>query len=134
MGEPARSEPVASRSGTLRNGNKPHVFTPEDRALGALRSAEVRREKAKTHGQRVRERIEKQEKKLVDALMAKAQEGNVQAAQILWSYAYGTPAKVEPDEIDLNVSGDDGPRGVNLGQVLELARRTGVEVDASNPD
>jgi hypothetical protein len=140
MGEPARNEDYATttppKSRILKSGAPAHIFTPEDRAKGARRSAEVRREKAMTHSQRIRARVEKQEKQLVDALVAKAKEGNVQALQMLWSYAYGLPAKVEPDQLDVSVSSDDGPRGVNLAQVLELAQRTGVDakVDASNPD
>jgi hypothetical protein len=137
LAETVHASTTAPHTRTLKNGAPVHVFTPEDRLKGAQRSAEVRRERAKSHGQRVRERIEKQEKALVDALVSKAKEGNVQALQTLWAYAYGTPAKVEPDQMDLNVSSDDGPRGTSLGELNALASKLGIEANgksgASNP-
>lgn len=124
----AQSQPAVPQSGTLKNGNKAHVFTPEERRKGALRAAETRRERAKTHGQRVREQIERHEKEMVRALVAKVKEGNVQAAQTLWAYAYGTPARVEPEQVELAVN-DATERGIGLADVLKLARDVGVDVD-----
>lgn len=127
MSETTHGNDTAPQSRFIANGVKAHQFTPEDRVKGARRSAEVRREKAMSHAQRVRARVEKQEKAMVDALVEKAKEGNVQALQTLWAYAYGTPAKVEPEQLDVNMT-SDAPRGINLADVLDLARKTGVDV------
>ena len=82
----------------------------------------------------MREQVERKEKALHASMIAKALEGNVQAYLALMSYAYGTPAKVEPDELDLNVNQGDGPRGTDLSSMLSLAEQLGISVEgkASN--
>lgn len=112
----------------LRGGVEPHVFTPEERRKGALRAAETRRERAKSHAQRLREQVEKKEKALTGAMIEKALEGNVQAYAALMSYAYGTPARVEPEQVELAVN-DTSERGIGLAEVLKLAKDVGVDVD-----
>jgi hypothetical protein len=121
------TQPVTGH--TIANGVKAHVLTAEDRSKGARTSAENRRERAKSAGQRLREAVEKKEKALHAAMIEKAAEGNVQAYLAVMSYAYGTPAKVEPEEIDINMTSDQAPRGVSLDQLNALASTLGVTVD-----
>lgn len=121
------TKPRADQSRKLKNGAPAHVFTPEEAARGAKRSAEVRRERAKTHSARMREAIERKERQLHKALLEKACEGNVQAAALLLSYAYGLPAKSEPERLELAVEQGTERRGIELAAVLELARDVGVD-------
>lgn len=125
------TEPSHDTPRTLKNGVKAHVFTEQDRIKGRQRSIEVRQERAKSHGQRVRELAEKKEKQLVAALITQALTGDVRALQTLWAYAYGTPAKVEPDELDVTVNSSEAPRAHDLAAVLKLAEAAGVDVTSS---
>lgn len=133
------SQATPNHSHLLKNGAPAHVLTQSDRQKGARRSAEVKREKAMSHAQRMRERVEKREKALHDALLDKAiEDGNVAAAALLLSYAYGTPARVEPEELDVTMRSEDAPRGTSLGALVAKAKELGIEVPdgarVSNPD
>ena len=125
------TEQASSEPRLLKSGKPAHNFTQEERLKGARRSAEARKERAKSHSQRVRDRVERKEKILVDVLIEKAAEGSIQALQTLWAYAYGTPAKVEPEELDVHVSSSVAPRSFPLEDVLEAARKAGLELPES---
>ena len=115
----------------LKNGVQAHNFTQEERRKGAQKSLEVRRERAKSHGQRLRDEAERHERKLFKALIKLGAEGDIRAIQTLWSYAYGTPAKVEPEELDVHVSSSVAPRSFPLEDVLEAAKKAGLELPES---
>jgi hypothetical protein len=125
----------------LKSGAPAHNFTPEDRSKGGKASAEARRKKAASHAERIREWLEsddyKVETAIFKAISTLAKDGDVRAAELLLNRAYGTPAKAEPEEIDVTMS-SDSRSPVSLSQINALAASLGIEangkVDASNPD
>lgn len=124
----------------LKSGYPAHQFTPEDRSKGGKASAEARRKKAASHAERLREWLEsddyKAETAIVKAITQLAKDGDVRAAELLLNRAYGTPAKAEPEEIDVNM-GSEPRSAMNLSQINALAASLGIEGDgasgASNP-
>lgn len=114
----------------LKSGYPAHNFTQEDRSKGGKRSAEVRKQKAISHAERLREWLEsddyKAETAIVKAITQLAKTGDVRAAELLLNRAYGTPAKSEPEELDVNMRSEPRPT-VNLSEINALAVKLGIE-------